>query len=217
MRSIAAESSTQSKSSGSGGSWLPGYPTPELMHAKSCASLEACQDSRLNLFVAAAHTPPCVILAGPLCHQGLIPGGGEFVGSDRAHVYLSGSRISDVGYQSGLRGKYSIQLTIASKEAVEDGLIFFKNRSGGIMTIDVIPPEYIILVENTDNKQSLWSRVSATGLEEGGTPKHEEEKGSPTVTGAPEPAAKAIHAQYLRECRMCGVDTHRSALISSKG
>ena len=67
-----------------------------------------------------------------ILEEGLIPGGGEFVGSDRTHVYLSGSRISDVGYQSGLRGKYPIQITVALKEAVEDGLIFFKNRSGGI-------------------------------------------------------------------------------------
>ena len=56
--------------------------------------------------------------------EGLIQGGGEFVGSDRAHVYLAANRITETDYQSGLRGKHPIQLTIALKEAVDSGLIF---------------------------------------------------------------------------------------------
>ena len=83
-----------------------------------------------------------------------------------------------------------MQITVALKEAVEDGLIFFKNRSGGIMTIDTVPPEYIVLVEDTDSRSTLWSRVGASGLKEKSTAA--EEEGSATVTGAPEPAAKAM-------------------------
>ena len=102
--------------------------------------------------------------------EGLIPGGGEFVGSDRAHVYLAANRITETDYQSGLRGKHPIQLTIALREAVDGGLIFFQNRSGGIMTVvDTVPPEYIIAVENTKSQSTLWTRVSAVRPSRGST------------------------------------------------
>ena len=124
--------------------------------------------------------------------EGLTPGGGEFVGSDRAHVYyLAASRITETDYQSGLRGKHPIQLTIALREAVDSGLIFFKNRSGGIRTIDVVPPEFIISVENTESKSTLWTRVSASGLPDE-APAASGEGSRAAVTGEPRPAAKAM-------------------------
>ena len=122
--------------------------------------------------------------------EGLIPGGGEFVGSDRAHVYLAASRITETDYQSGLRGKHPIQLTVALREAVDGGLIFFQNRSGGIMTVDTVPPEYIVSVENTESQSTLWTRVSAVGLPEAAPADGGESRAA--ITGEPRPTAKAM-------------------------
>lgn len=71
---------------------------------------------------------------------------------------MSANRISDVGYQSRLRGKYPVQITVAIKEAVEDGLIFFKNRSGGILTVNTVP-EYIGKMDR--NTRSFLNLISS--------------------------------------------------------
>ena len=70
-------------------------------------------------------------------------------------------------------------------------MIFFKNRSGGIMTIDVVPPEFIISVENTESKSTLWTRVSASNLADE-APAASGEGSRAAVTGEPRPAAKAM-------------------------
>ena len=105
-------------------------------------------------------------------------------------MYLAASRITETDYQSGLRGKHPIQLTVALREAVDGGLIFFQNRSGGIMTVDTVPPEYIVSVENTESQSTLWTRVSAVGLPEAAPADGGESRAA--ITGEPRPTAKAM-------------------------
>ena len=109
-----------------------------------------------------------------ILEQGLIPGGGDFVGSDRAHVRCRLPKWTT----------RQISSAVAIKEGLEDGLIFFKNR-----TVDTIPPEYIVLVEDTDSKATLWSRVGSSGLQ---NKPADEGESSATVIGAPEPSVSLL-------------------------
>ena len=48
------------------------------------------------------------------------------------------------------------------KEAVQPGIIFIKSASDGILTKDIVPPQFILSVEDTDRKVSLYARRDET-------------------------------------------------------
>ena len=94
--------------------------------------------------------------------DGLIPGGGERVSSGRAHNYFADRQISDEGYVLGVRAQRPIEIRVAMKEAVLAGTIFIKTASEGILTRDTIPPQFILSVEDTEKKASLYVRHDVT-------------------------------------------------------
>ena len=94
--------------------------------------------------------------------EGLIPGGGDRVSSGRAHNYFSDKQVAEKGYVSGVRAQRPIEIRVAMREAVLAGLVFIKTASDGILTKDTISPQFILSVEDTDNKTNLYVRHDAT-------------------------------------------------------
>ena len=82
--------------------------------------------------------------------------------SGRAHNYFAEKQITDEGYVSGVRAKRPIEIRVAMKEAVLAGIVFIKTASNGILTRDTIPPQFILSVEDTEKKTSLYVRHDAT-------------------------------------------------------
>ena len=95
--------------------------------------------------------------------DGLVPGGGDRVSSGRAHrYYYADKRVADDQYAAGVRAQRPIEIRVAMKEAVQAGLIFIKTASDGILTKDSVPPQFILSVEDTDKKVSLYVRHDET-------------------------------------------------------
>ena len=59
---------------------------------------------------------------------------------------------------SGLRAERPIEIRVAMAEAVKAGIVFFRTASDGILTSDVVPPQYIISVDDTAKKVNLYRR-----------------------------------------------------------
>ena len=94
--------------------------------------------------------------------DGLVPGGGERVSSGRAHSYVADRQVSEEGYVSGVCAQRPIEIRVAMKEAAQAGIIFIKPASEGILTKDAVPAQFILSVEDTEKKASLYVRHDAT-------------------------------------------------------
>ena len=93
-----------------------------------------------------------------IIENGFVAGGGERNSSGRAHSYFSDVRVDEKEYVSGLRAERPIEIRVAMAEAVKAGIVFFRTASDGILTSDVVPPQYIISVDDTAKKVNLYRR-----------------------------------------------------------
>ena len=78
--------------------------------------------------------------------------------SGRAHNYFSDKKVGQEGFVSGVRAQRPIEVRVAMKEAVAAGLVFIRTTSDGILTKDVVPPQFIVSIEDTDSKTNLYVR-----------------------------------------------------------
>ena len=92
-----------------------------------------------------------------ILENGFVPGGGERVSSGRARNYVADKRVSDDQYISGVRAQRPVKIRVAMREAVQAGVVFIKTVSDGILTKDVIPPQFLLSVEDTEKKVSLYT------------------------------------------------------------
>ena len=83
-------------------------------------------------------------------------GGGERVSRGRAHSYFADKRVSDDQYISQVGAQRPVEIRVAMKEAVQAGMVFIKTVSDGILIKDVIPPHFVLSVEDTDKKSNLY-------------------------------------------------------------
>lgn len=67
--------------------------------------------------------------------QGILVGGVRAVNSSRAHCYFSEQRVGEEGYQYGLRSLAPIQISVALREAVAAGVVFFKTAAEGVLCV----------------------------------------------------------------------------------
>ena len=90
-----------------------------------------------------------------------IPGGGDRISSGRAHNYFADKQVGDKEYVSGVRAQRPIEIRVAMREAVTAGVVFIRTTSDGILTKDVVPPQFILSIEDVDNKSNLYARKEA--------------------------------------------------------
>ena len=76
-----------------------------------------------------------------ILEEGFVPGGGDRVSSGRAHNYFSDKKVDQEGFVSGVRAQRTIEVRVATREAVAAGLVFIRTTSDGILTKDVVPPQ----------------------------------------------------------------------------
>ena len=93
-----------------------------------------------------------------ILQEGFVPGGGDRVSSGRAHNYFSDKRVDQEGFVSGVRAQRPIEVRVAMREAVAAGLVFIRTTSDGILTKDVVPPQFIVSIEDTESKTNLYVR-----------------------------------------------------------
>ena len=128
--------------------------------------------------------------------DGLLPGVSvSRGGSDKIHVYCADKSISDSGYQSGVRAKHVIELTINCQSALEDGAVFFRTRTDAVLSPYAIGPQHIASVVDTQKNQVLWQRKDAVG--------------AASLTGEPDESDPATSAASLT-----GVPTADTAAAS---
>ena len=96
-----------------------------------------------------------------ILREGFVPGGGDRVSSGRAHNYFSDKKVDQERFVSGVRAQRPIEIRVAMREAVTSGLVFIRTTSDGILTKDVIPPQFIVSIEDTESKTSLYVRRDA--------------------------------------------------------
>ena len=96
-----------------------------------------------------------------ILQEGFVPGGGDRVSSGRAHNYFSDKKVGEKDFISGVRAQRPIEIRVAMREAVASGLVFIRTTSDGILTKDVIPPQFILSIEDTENKTNLYVRQEA--------------------------------------------------------
>ena len=96
-----------------------------------------------------------------ILQDGFIPGGGDRISSGRAHNYFADKQVGDKEYVSGVRAQRPIEIRVAMREAVTAGLVFIRTTSDGILTKDVVPPQFILSIEDVDNKSNLYVRKEA--------------------------------------------------------
>ena len=132
-----------------------------------------------------------------IIENGFMAGGGERNSSGRAHSYFSDVRVDEKEYVSGLRAERPIEIRVAMAEAVKAGIVFFRTASDGILTSDVVPPQYIISVDDTAKKVNLYRRqqeVAKSAASSGGEVGVQQlvetfEAKAPKRTGSTSPAA----------------------------
>ena len=94
--------------------------------------------------------------------NGFVTGGGGRVSSGRAHSYFADKRVTDDQYISGVRAERAVDIRVAMKQAVQAGIVFIRTVSDGILTKDVISPQFVLSVEDTDKKSNLYIRQEET-------------------------------------------------------
>ena len=94
--------------------------------------------------------------------DGLLVGGGARRNSGRAHIYLARTQIRQNEVVPGNRRLNPIEVVVALREAVADGLICFSTKAGAILSPYNISSAYIIHIRDTEKDIILWSRSNAT-------------------------------------------------------
>ena len=80
--------------------------------------------------------------------EGFIPRGGDRVSSGRAHNYFSEVRVTEGNHSPSLRAERPIKIRIAMAEAVKNGEVF-------IITLDIVPAQFIVSVDDTEREGQL--------------------------------------------------------------
>ena len=94
--------------------------------------------------------------------DGLLVGGGARRNSGRAHIYLARHQIRQNEVVPGNRRLNPIEVVVALREAVADGLICFTTKAGAILSPYNISSAYIVHIRDTEKDIILWSRSNAT-------------------------------------------------------
>ena len=76
-------------------------------------------------------------------------------------IIFADKQVGDKEYVSGVRAQRPIEIRVAMREAVTAGLVFIRTTSDGILTKDVVPPQFILSIEDVENKSNLYVRKEA--------------------------------------------------------
>ena len=76
-------------------------------------------------------------------------------------IIFADKQVGDKEYVSGVRAQRPIEIRVAMREAVTAGLVFIRTTSDGILTKDVVPPQFILSIEDVENKSNLYLRKEA--------------------------------------------------------
>ena len=134
-----------------------------------------------------------------ILESGFVPGGGDRVSSGRAHNYFSDKKVDQEGYVSGVRAQRPIEVRVAMREAVAAGLVFIRTTSDGILTKDVVPPQFIVTLRTRKTRPTCMSGVTLwSKRQEQQELRHRSSSTSPLLKAGLTPAPKQVKWPALR-------------------